>query len=91
MSLLDGKYWAIIALIGLAVSLSSVFVLSLGEQFATSVVESTPISLMEFIYIHLSLMILGGGLIIVSIQMHESIGYREHAKQLEKQYLDDSD
>lgn len=89
MERFDGNYWTVIAVIGLAISLGSMFVLSLGEQFAISVVESNPISLIEFIYIHLGLMSLGGVLIVMSIIMHESIGYRETAEQLEKQYFED--
>lgn len=89
MERLDAKYWTLIALIGFIVSASSMFVLSLGEQFAVSIVNSTSISLMEFIYIHLGLMILGSVLIVLSIKMHESIGYRKTARQLEEQYFED--
>lgn len=87
MKELGSRYWQVMGLFGVVVSFSGMYVLSLGEQFAESFVASAPFSLMGFIYIQIGLIVLGGVLIVVSIQMQESAAYRESAKQLEERYF----
>lgn len=79
-----------VALLGGFLSLSGMYMLSLGESFAESVVATAPISIMEFIYIHVGLMALGGALVVASAHMYEQAAYQERAEQMEERYFEDS-